>query len=101
MQGVFFYSNAFEELDIIPDVITLSVRPAELTRMIQGYQYITGKIINASMNGLRVVDSDLIVRPYLTQEINVSTYCLIITISLKARKDCVSRSLLYFHESCL
>jgi len=76
MEGVFFYSNSFEELDLIPDIITLSVRPAELVRIIQGYQYITGKTINASMNGLRVVDSDLIARPYLTQEINVSTYCL-------------------------
>jgi uncharacterized protein (DUF169 family) len=28
------------------------------------------------MGGLRVVNSDLIVRPYLTQEMNVSTYCL-------------------------
>lgn len=28
------------------------------------------------MGGLRVVNSDLIVRPYLTQEINISTYCL-------------------------
>ena len=32
--------------------------------------------IVCSMGGLRVVNSDLIVRPYLTQEINVSTYCL-------------------------
>ena len=28
------------------------------------------------MGGLRVVNSDLIVRPYLEQKINVSTYCL-------------------------
>jgi uncharacterized protein (DUF169 family) len=28
------------------------------------------------MGGLRVVNSDLIVRPYLTQEMNVSTFCL-------------------------
>lgn len=28
------------------------------------------------MGGLRVVNSDLIVRPFLTGEINVSTYCL-------------------------
>jgi len=76
MKGAFFYSNHFEELDLIPDVIILSVRPVELTRIIQGYQYMTGKTVNASMNALRVVDSDLIVRPYLTQEINVSTYCL-------------------------
>jgi uncharacterized protein (DUF169 family) len=76
MKGVFFYSNGFKELDLIPDVIILSVRPVELTRIIQGYQYITGKMVNAHMGALRVVNSDLIARPYLTQEINVSTYCL-------------------------
>jgi uncharacterized protein (DUF169 family) len=76
MKGVFFYSNSFEESDLTPDIILLSVRPVELTKIIQGYQYITGKSVNAVMNALRVVDSDLIARPYLTQEINVSSYCL-------------------------
>jgi uncharacterized protein (DUF169 family) len=76
MKGVFFYSNSFEESDLTPDVILLSVRPVELTKIIQGYQYITGKPVTAVMNALRVVDSDLIARPYLTQEINVSSYCL-------------------------
>jgi uncharacterized protein (DUF169 family) len=28
------------------------------------------------MGGLRVVNSDLIIRPYLTQEMNVSSFCL-------------------------
>ena len=76
MKGVFFFSNSFEELDITPDIILLSVRPVELTKIIQGYQYITGRSVNAVMNALRVVDSDLIARPYITQEINVSSYCL-------------------------
>lgn len=76
MQGVFFYSIDFAELDLVPDVIVLSVRPIELTRLIQGYQYNTGKRMTASMGGLRAVNSDLIVRPYLTQEINMSPYCL-------------------------
>lgn len=76
MRGVFLYSLDFEELDIIPDVILLNVRPIELTRIIQAYQYNTGQRVNASMGGLRAVNSDLIVRPYLTQAINVSPYCL-------------------------
>ena len=63
-------------MDLVPDVVILSVRPVELTRLIQGYQYITGKRIEASLGGLRVVDSDLIARPYLKNEINISTYCL-------------------------
>ena len=57
-------------------MVVLSVRPVELTRIIQAYQFHTGKRVNASMGGLRVVNSDLIVRPYLTQEMNVSTFCL-------------------------
>ncbi len=75
-KAVFFYPHDFDAINLTPDVIVLSVRPVELTRIIQAYQYNTGKRITASMGGLRVVNSDLIVRPYLTQEINVSTYCL-------------------------
>ena len=75
-KGVFFYSRDFDEIDIIPDVIVLSVNSAELTRIIQAYQFNTGERVTASMGGLRVVNSDLIVRPYLTGKINVAPYCL-------------------------
>ncbi|MEE8332783.1 MAG: DUF169 domain-containing protein [Alphaproteobacteria bacterium] len=75
-QGVFLYALDFDEEDVQPDVVVMSVRSVELTRIIQAYQFHTGKRINASMGGLRVVNSDLIVRPYLTGELNVSTYCL-------------------------
>ena len=75
-QAVFFYSTEYNDMDLIPDVVVLSVRPVELTRIIQAYQYNTGRRVKANMGGLRVVNSDLIVRPYLTGEINVSTYCL-------------------------
>ena len=76
MKGVFLYSLDFEDIDLIPEVVVLNVRPVELTRIIQAYQYLTGRRVTASMGGLRVVNSDLIVRPYLTQDINISTYCL-------------------------
>jgi uncharacterized protein (DUF169 family) len=75
-QGVFLYALDFDDEDIEPDVVVLSVRAVELTRIIQAYQFHTGKRVTASMGGLRVVNSDLIVRPYLTQEMNVSTFCL-------------------------
>ena len=75
-EAVFFYSADSDDLDLIPDVVVLSVRPVELARIIQAYQYNTGKRVTANMGGLRVVNSDLIVRPYLTGTINVSTYCL-------------------------
>jgi uncharacterized protein (DUF169 family) len=75
-QAVFFYSLDFDEVDVAPDVVVQAVRPVELTRIIQAYQFKTGKRVTASMGGLRVVNSDLIVRPYLTGELNISTACL-------------------------
>lgn len=76
MKSVFFYSPDFLEAEIIPDIVVCSLRPVELTRFIQAYQFNAGKRINASMGGLRAVNSDLIARPYLTGEINLSAYCL-------------------------
>ncbi len=76
MAGVFLYPPDFTEPALEPDVVVLSVRPVELTRIIQAYQYRTGLRLEASMGGLRAVNSDLIVRPYLTQRMNISPYCL-------------------------
>lgn len=76
MQAAFFFSNNFEELDLVPDVVVLDVRPVELTKIIQGYQFLTGERIHASLGALRVVPADLIAQPYLSGKINVSTYCL-------------------------
>ena len=75
-QAVFIYAREFDDVDVEPDVVVLAVRPVELTRIIQAYQFQTGKRVTASMGGLRVVNSDLMVRPYLTQDMNISTYCL-------------------------
>ena len=75
-QAVFIYSKDFDDTEVEPDVVVLAVRPVELTRIIQAYQFQTGNRVTASMGGLRVVNSDLMVRPYLTQEMNISTYCL-------------------------
>jgi uncharacterized protein (DUF169 family) len=75
-QAVFLYALDFDDADIDPDVVVLSVRPVELTRIIQAYQFHTGKRVTGSMGGLRAVNSDLIVRPYLSNEMNVSTFCL-------------------------
>ncbi len=76
MKAVFFFALTFKDLEIVPDVIVLSVRPVELTKFISAYQFNTGKRVTASMGAVRVVNSDLIVRPYLTGEMNISTYCL-------------------------
>ncbi|MBU1054135.1 MAG: DUF169 domain-containing protein [Proteobacteria bacterium] len=75
-QGVFYFSPDFEDVEILPDIVILSLRPVELCRIIQGYQYITGNRVTANVGGLRAGCSDLIVRPYLLKEINFSPYCL-------------------------
>jgi uncharacterized protein (DUF169 family) len=75
-EAVFIFAKDFDDIEVEPDVVVLAARPVELTRIIQAYQFQTGKRVTASMGGLRVVNSDLMVRPYLTQEMNISTYCL-------------------------
>lgn len=75
-QAVLFYPPELEAVPGPPDVVVMSVRPVELTRLIQGVQYLTGERIIANMGPLRAVNSDLIVRPYLEQAINISPYCL-------------------------
>lgn len=76
MQGVFYFSPDFDDVPVIPDVVVLSVRPVELCRVVQGYEYLTGERVRADVGGLRAGCSDLIVRPYLYNEINFSPYCL-------------------------
>lgn len=76
MKGVFFYSHEFDEIDLIPDVVTMNVRPVELTRISQAYMYLTGERVEGSMGPVRVVNSDLVVRPYLTGKMNFSSYCV-------------------------
>jgi uncharacterized protein (DUF169 family) len=76
MKAVFFYAPDFEVPDLIPDVVVLSVRPVELARIVQAHQYNTGERVVGTSGAVRVVCSDLITRPYLTTEINISTFCL-------------------------
>lgn len=75
-KGVFFYPPEFEDMDLVPDVVILSVRPVELTRIVQAWAYNTGRRVTASMGPLRAVCSDLIARSHLRGEMNVSSYCL-------------------------
>jgi uncharacterized protein (DUF169 family) len=75
-RAVFLYPVDFEDQNFLPDVLILSVRPVELTRLIQAHQYLTGQPTGAAMGALRVVCSDLIARPFITGQINVATYCL-------------------------
>ncbi len=75
-QAVFLFPYDFEEAPIQPDVVIFNVRPVELTRIIQAHQYLTGQPTGASMGALRVVCSDLMARPFQSQQVNIATYCL-------------------------
>lgn len=75
-KGLFFYPPELDGMDLIPDIVILSVRPVELTKIIQAWAYNTGRRVTADMGPLRAVCSDMIARPYLTGEMNVSGYCL-------------------------
>jgi len=74
MQGVYLFPPGASAPE--PDVVLLDVRPVEATRLLQGYQFLTGRSVNAHLNPLRALDADLIARPYLTGTLNLSTYCL-------------------------
>jgi uncharacterized protein (DUF169 family) len=75
-QGVFYFSPAFTDILIEPDVVILSLRPVELCRVLQGYQYETGQRVKADIGSIRAGCADLIARPFLSKEINFSPYCL-------------------------
>jgi uncharacterized protein (DUF169 family) len=75
-EAVFLFPVDFEDESLIPDVLVLSVRPVELTRIIQAHQYLTGQPTVATMGAVRVVCSDLLARPFITKQINIATYCL-------------------------
>lgn len=76
IKAVFLFSLDFDDVEVIPDVVVLSVRPVELTRIAQAYHYLTGERVYGSMGPVRAVDSDLIVKPYIDQKINFASYCL-------------------------
>lgn len=76
MQGIFYFSPECGDVEVAPDLVILSVRPVELCRIIQGYQFLTGNRVQADVGGLRAGCADLIVHPYLNGGINFSPYCL-------------------------
>jgi uncharacterized protein (DUF169 family) len=94
--GVLFFAPEFDELgEIVPDVVVLSLRPVELTRAIQGYQFITGERLQADMGGLRAVCSDLITRTYTTGQANVSPFCLGARLLAKFEPDRMGLGMTY------
>ena len=58
-----------------PDVIIVMTNSLQTMRLIQGYEYFTGKKPMIDMGAMQGMCSELTVSPYLTGEMNVSVLC--------------------------
>ena len=58
-----------------PDVIICMTNTLQTMRIIQGYEYFTGKKPAVDMGAMQGMCSELTVSPYLTGELNVSVLC--------------------------
>lgn len=58
-----------------PDVVIVKTNPYQSMRIIQGYEYFTGKKPQIDMGAMQGMCSELTVSPYLTGELNVSVLC--------------------------
>ena len=58
-----------------PDVIIMMTNALQSMRLVQGYEYYTGKKPVVDMGAMQAMCSELTVSPYLTGEMNVSVMC--------------------------
>ena len=58
-----------------PDVIIVKSNAMQAMRMVQGYEYFSGKKPAIDMGAMQGMCSELTVSPYLTGEMNVSVFC--------------------------
>lgn len=63
------------ECEQTPDVIIMMTNALQSMRLIQGYEYWTGKKPQIDMGAMQGMCSELTVSPYLTGEMNVSVLC--------------------------
>lgn len=58
-----------------PDVVIIIANPLQAMRMVQGYEYFTGRKPAIDMGAMQAMCSEITVSPYLTGEMNVSVLC--------------------------
>lgn len=58
-----------------PDIVIFMTNALQSMRMVQGYEYFTGKKPVVDMGAMQGMCSELTVSPYLTGEMNVSVLC--------------------------
>lgn len=58
-----------------PDVVILMTNPLQSMRIVQGYEYFTGKKPKIDMGAMQGMCSEVTVSPYLSGEMNVSVLC--------------------------
>lgn len=64
-----------KDCQVTPDVIILMTNALQSMRLVQGYEYFTGKKPVIDMGAMQGMCSELTVSPYLTGEMNVSVLC--------------------------
>lgn len=58
-----------------PDVIIVMTDALQSMRIVQGYEYFTGRKPNVDLGAMQAMCSELTVSPYMTGELNVSVLC--------------------------
>lgn len=58
-----------------PDVVIVMTNALQTMRLIQGYEYFTGKKPQIDMGAIQAMCSELTVSPYISGEMNVSVLC--------------------------
>lgn len=64
-----------KDCQVTPDVVILMTNALQSMRLVQGYEYFTGKKPVIDMDAMQGMCSELTVSPYLTGEMNVSVLC--------------------------
>lgn len=76
--GVSTYGTALvplEQCSCPPDVVIMVTNACQTMRLVQGYEYFTGKKPQVDLGAMQAMCSELTVVPYLMGEMNVSVMC--------------------------
>lgn len=65
----------FLECEMTPDVVILILNANQAMRIVQGYEYFTGKKPAIDLGAMQGICSEVTASPYITGELNVSVLC--------------------------
>lgn len=67
--------SPFLECERTPDVVILILNANQAMRIVQGYEYFTGKKPVIDLGAMQGICSEVTASPYITGELNVSVLC--------------------------